>query len=332
MSKFRAFRVHRSVSGKYSRKVEELSTDDLPEGDLLIDVHYSSLNYKDGLSATGHPGVTRNFPHTPGIDAAGVVERSNSMEFKEGEEVIVIGFGLGMNTPGGFGRRIRVPSGWAVKRPSGLTLRETMILGTAGFTAALCIRKLEAAGMSNDGPVLVTGATGGVGSVAVQLLGQRGYEVHAVTGKQDQHDYLRSLGATEIMTREEASESSSRLLHQELWGGVVDTVGGDILVNGLKALRYGRSLAACGLVNSPNINITLFPFILRNINLLGIDSVELPIERKSEIWQLLADEWRILDLERLATILTLDTLSDAVGRILKGQMVGRGLIDLNTAS
>ena len=172
MSKFRVFRVHRSNSGQFSRKVEELITDDLPEGDLLIDVHYSSLNYKDGLSATGHPGVTRNFPHTPGIDAAGVVEQSNSVKFREGDEVIIIGYDLGMNTPGGFGKRIRVPSGWAVKRPGGLTLRESMILGTAGFTAALCIHKLEAAGMSHDGgPVLVTGATGGVGSVSVQLLG-----------------------------------------------------------------------------------------------------------------------------------------------------------------
>ena len=199
MSKFSALVVEKTADEKFTRRVLERSTDALPAGDVLVDVRYSSLNYKDALSATGNPGVTRNFPHTPGIDAAGTVIESVSTQFKPGDEVIVIGFDLGMNTPGGFGQRIRVPAGWIVPRPAGLPLEQSMILGTAGFTAALAVDKLEASGMrTNGGPVLVTGATGGVGSVAVMLLTHLGYEVAAVTGKAAQHDFLKKLGAKEI--------------------------------------------------------------------------------------------------------------------------------------
>ena len=326
---YSAFRVEKSDAGTFTRSVVELETTDLPAGDLLIDVAYSSLNYKDALSATGNPGVTRNFPHTPGIDAAGVVAESASAEFAVGDEVIVIGFDLGMGTPGGFGQRIRVPAGWAVPMPSGLNPRSAMILGTAGFTAALSVHKLEAAGMAPDGgPVLVTGATGGVGSVAVKLLAKLGYEVHAVTGKDAQHDFLRSLGATAILSREDALAGAERPLGRETWGGAVDTVGGQILVNAVKSLRYGQSLAACGLVASPAIPATVLPFILRHVNLLGIDSVELPLPQKAEIWRKLAGPWQLADLEDLAAPLDLGALDAAIDRILAGEMVGRGLVAL----
>lgn len=324
---FSAFWVEKGDQG-FTRGVIEREVDDLPAGEVLIDVHFSSLNYKDGLSATGNPGVTRNFPHTPGIDAAGVVAQSAADGFQAGDEVIVIGFDLGMNTPGGFAQNVRVPSGWVVKLPDGLSLHSSMILGTAGFTAAECIDRLESAGMTPDrGPVLVTGATGGVGSVAVKLLAKLGYEVAAVTGKSDQHDFLRGLGATEILSREDAAAGTDRPLLAERWGGVVDTVGGEILFNGLKSLKYGCSLAACGLVAGAGFQATVLPFLLRNVNLLGIDSVELPLPEKARIWQRLAGEWNV-DLADLEEPLTLDTLSGGIDRILAGAMVGRGVVHL----
>ena len=326
---YRAFRVEKSDSGEFARSVVALDAADLPPGEVLIDVAYSSLNYKDALSATGNPGVTRNFPHTPGIDAAGVVAESASDQFAVGDEVIVIGFDLGMNTPGGFGQKIRVPAAWVVAMPEGLDARSAMILGTAGFTAALCVHKLEAFGMAPDGgPVLVTGATGGVGSVAVKLLAKLGYEVHAVTGKESQHDFLRGLGAAAILSRDEALAGAERPLGRETWGGAVDAVGGPILVNAAKSLRYGCSVAACGLVASPQIPATVLPFILRHVNLLGIDSVELPLPQKVEIWRKLAGRWHLDGLEDLVAPLDLDTLSPAIDRILAGDMVGRGLVSL----
>lgn len=326
MSTFKALLVEKTDAG-FERSIVERDVADLPEGDVLIDVRYSSLNFKDGLSATGNPGVTRNFPHTPGIDAAGVVLESQSAEISVGDEVIVTGFDLGMNTSGGFGERIRVPAGWVVPKPAGLTLEQSMILGTAGFTAALCVHKLEAAGMTPEaGPVLVTGATGGVGSVAVMLLARLGYPVAAVTGKASQHDFLKSIGATDIISREDARAGADRPLGKETWGGAVDTVGGEILFNAVKSLKYGCSLAACGLVDSPAIPATVLPFILRHVNLLGVDSVELPLAQKVEIWQKLAGPWQLSDLSSLKESLTLDTLSSAIDRILAGEMVGRGVL------
>ena len=329
MTAFRAFRVEKTGERKFERRVVDRDTADLPAGDLLIDVQYSSLNYKDALSAIGNPGVTRQYPHTPGIDAAGTVVESSSNQFAPGDAAIVIGFDLGMNTPGGFGQRIRVPAGWAVPMPDGLDARSAMILGTAGFTAALAVDRLEAAGMRPDGgPVLVTGATGGVGSVAVALLARLGYEVHAATGKVSSFQYLIDLGARDVIWRQELLKGSSRALLKARWGGVVDTVGGPILFNAVKALRYGASLAACGLVASPDIPATVFPFILRGVNLLGIDSVELPLMRKADVWRKLAGPWKLDCLETLAFPLTLDNLSVAIDRILAGEMVGRGLLDL----
>lgn len=329
MSKFRALVVEKTADAKFTRRVAERATDSLPPGDVLIDVRYSSLNYKDGLSATGNPGVTRNFPHTPGIDAAGTVLESASAQFNAGDEVIVIGFDLGMNTAGGFGQRIRVPAAWVVPRPPGLSLEQSMILGTAGFTAALAVDKLEASGMRPDsGPVLVTGATGGVGSVAVMLLAHLGYEVAAVTGKASQHDFLKGLGAKEVLGRDAAADGAIRPMLKERWGGVVDTVGGDILFNAVKSLRYGCSLAACGLVASPQFAATVLPFILRHVNLLGVDSVQLPLVEKARIWNKLAGAWRLERLETLKVGFTLATISSGIDRILAGEMVGRGVLDL----
>ena len=322
---FSAFLVEKNEDG-FKRSVVEREIDSLPAGDLLIDVQYSSLNFKDGMSATGNPGVTRNFPHTPGIDAAGIVLESGVEDFSPGDEVIVIGFDLGMGTSGGFGARIRVPAGWAAKLPAGLTTQSAMLLGTAGFTAAECVDKLVRAGMLPEhGPVLVTGATGGVGSVAVKLLSHLGYEVAAVTGKTAQHQMLKDLGASEILSREEAMEGANKPLLAERWGGVVDTVGGTMLFNAVKSLRYGASLAACGLVGGAEIPATVLPFLLRNVNLLGIDSVQLPIEEKVRIWNLLATEW-LIDCSSLEEVLHLDTLSGAIDRILAGEMVGRGVL------
>ncbi|MEM7000324.1 MAG: YhdH/YhfP family quinone oxidoreductase [Pseudomonadota bacterium] len=320
---FNALQVTKTDAG-YERAIVSREVDDLPQGDVLIEVRYSSLNFKDGLSATGNPGVTRNFPHTPGIDAAGVVVESSVSDFSAGDEVIVIGFDLGMNTAGGFGQRIRVPAGWVVSRPEGLSLHASMILGTAGFTAAECVDKLLHAGIK-EGPVLVTGATGGVGSVAIKLLAKLGYEVAAVTGKPDQEEFLRAAGAAQILNRDSLSENSKRPLLAESWGGVVDTVGGDMLFNAIKGLRYGASAAACGLVGGADIPATVFPFILRHVNLLGVDSVELPLADKVSIWQRLATDWS-MDLSELEAPLSLDTLSDAIDRILAGQMVGRGVL------
>jgi alcohol dehydrogenase len=325
MSDFSAFQVRRTDDG-FERDVVRRSVTDLPDGDVLIDVRYSSLNYKDALSATGNPGVTRNFPHTPGIDASGVVVESSDPAFAPGQSVVVIGFDLGMGTAGGFAERIRVPAGWVVALPDGLTLRSAMVLGTAGFTAALCVDKLLAAGLApGQGPVLVTGATGGVGSVAVRLLAQLGYEVVAASGKAEQHAYLKALGATSIVDRDGARFGIDKPMLKETYAGVVDTVGGDTLVTGLKTLRYGGSLAACGLVESPAIHATVLPFILRHVNLLGIDSVQLPLAEKERIWNRLAGEWS-LDLEQTVTELQLDDLDAAIDRILGGNMVGRGLV------
>ncbi|MEM6708181.1 MAG: YhdH/YhfP family quinone oxidoreductase [Pseudomonadota bacterium] len=331
MSKFAALQVDRAGS-QFSRAIVERETADLPAGDILIAVEYSSLNYKDALSAHGNPGVTRTFPHTPGIDAAGQVLESSSAAFAPGDSVIVIGFDLGMGTAGGFGQRVRVPAEWVVAMPEGLSAERSMLLGTAGFTAALAVDKLEAVGMTpTQGPVLVTGATGGVGSVAVMLLHKLGYEVVAVSGKAEREPWLRALGATDVWTRETLAEGADKPLLGETFGGAIDTVGGELLFNGIKRLRYGASLAACGLVASPAIPATVLPFILRHVNLLGIDSVQLPLEEKARIWRRLATEWALgPSLDELKESLTLATLSEAIDRIYRGAMVGRGVVALRS--
>lgn len=314
---------------RYEARLAERSIDDLPEGDVLIRVRYSSVNYKDALSTKGNRGVTRHFPHTPGIDAAGTVAVDGG-GFVAGDEVLVSGYDLGMDTDGGFGQYIRVPAGWVLRCPAGLSLRDAMILGTAGFTAALCIEKLLLNGLTPEqGPVLVSGATGGVGSHAVALLAQLGYRVTALTGKTGAAEYLTGLGAEAVLARAEMSAGHNRPMLEEQWAGAVDTVGGEILTNMLKTLQYGGSVACCGLVASPTFTASVFPFILRGINLLGVDSVNLPLEKKAGIWQRLGDDWKVDNLEQMVTEIGFEELVEALKTVLRGGAQGRYLLDLD---
>lgn len=328
MSEFKALVVSEE-GGNYVSRVQSRHIDDLPQGEVLIRVRYSSLNYKDALSASGNKGVTRQYPHTPGIDAAGVVEASSVSELVVGDEVIVTGYDLGMSTAGGFGQYIRVPAAWVLKRPTALGLRESMLLGTAGLTAALCIDKLEQAGLQpGQGPVLVTGATGGVGSIAVAMLANLGYEVAALTGKALQSEFLKGLGASQIIDRTALEAGSEKPMLKEQWAGAVDTVGGEILFNAVKSLRYGASVACCGLTAGTAFSGSVLPFILRNVNLLGIDSVEQPLVVKASMWDRLSLQWKV-DLEALAQEVSLDQLPEQIERILAGRMVGRVLLNLD---
>jgi putative YhdH/YhfP family quinone oxidoreductase len=303
---------------------------ELPAGELIVEVRYSSLNYKDALSATGNKGVTRKYPHTPGIDAAGIVVDSTTSSFSVGESVIVTGFDLGMNTAGGFGQYISIPAAWVVKPPQGLSLRDSMAYGTAGLTAALCVLRLGAGGLNKDqGEVLVTGATGGVGSVAVGILAKLGFDVVAATGKTSEEAFLKRLGAKGIISREEANDTSGRPLQKARWAGVVDTVGGNILATALKTAKYGGLVAACGNAMSADLNVNVFPFILRGASLLGVDSVEVPMRARNMAWQKLAGEWR-LDLGgELVSECSLEELDSKFDQILKGGIRGRVVVDLN---
>jgi putative YhdH/YhfP family quinone oxidoreductase len=323
--KFKAMIVEEQPEKKFTRTVGSRAISDLPEGPLLIKVHYSSLNYKDALSATGNRGVTRKFPHTPGIDAAGEVVKDTSGTFKPGDQVVVTGWDLGMNTPGGFGEYIRIPAEWAIALPAGLSLHDSMILGTAGLTAGLSVQALAECVSAEAGEILVTGATGGVGSVAVALLAKAGYQVVAVTGKADQADFLKSLGAGEVITREAIMENADRPMMKERWAGAVDVVGGEMLAAILKSTSYGGTVTCCGLVGSPELPVNVFPFILRGVSLLGIDSVQCPTERRLTVWNKLAHEWKI-DLEALVKEVTLEDVEDSIQAILKGALRGRVLV------
>lgn len=329
MSDFRALVVEEQGSD-FVASVKTRSIDDLPAGDVLIDVHYSSVNYKDALSASGNRGVTKQYPHTPGIDASGVVLESASSAFAVGDKVIVTGYDLGMNTSGGFAERIRVPSKWVVPLPEGLSLRDSMILGTAGLTAAMCVDSLVQVGITPGlGEVLVTGATGGVGSIAVAILSKLRFNVAAGTGKADAKEFLEKLGASSIVSREALLENAERPMLKERWGGVVDTVGGNILMNAIKATRYGGSIACCGMVASPTFEANVFPFILRGVNLLGVDSVELPLDIKAHMWNSLANEWKLDQMDLLLNReVSLEELPDIFPTLLKGGAVGRFLVAL----
>jgi acrylyl-CoA reductase (NADPH) len=327
--KFRALVVEKTADKMFERSIRERTIDDLPPGDLLVKIHYSSLNYKDALSATGHPGVTRNFPHTPGIDAAGEVVSCESGDYSPGERVLVTGFDLGMETDGGFGQYIRIPSEWAVRLPLGLSLRESMIYGTAGFTAALCVWKLQHAGIAPEsGEILVTGATGGVGSIAVALLAQAGYRVTAATGKSSESDYLKSLGATEVLGREELLAGADRPMLKERWAGAVDVVGGETLAAVIKGTRYGGAVTCCGLVGSADLPLNVYPFILRGVSLLGVDSVQCPRELRQEVWKKLASDWKPPRLEETAVEIDLNGLEEKMQAILKGEVRGRTVVNI----
>ncbi len=328
---FRAYEVSEHIldgRSSFQGALVQKHVSSLPAGDVLVRVAFSSLNFKDALSSSGNKGVTRQYPHTPGIDAAGVVAESDSPLFVVGDEVIVIGYDLGMNTAGGFGEFIRVPAGWLVKKPAGLTLNESMIIGTAGFTAALCIEKLLLNGLdSSQGQVLVTGASGGVGSFAVALLAQLGFDVVAMTGTASAHEFLRGLGASQVIGREDYTQPGPKPLSKELWAGAVDAVGGDILFNIVKSLKYGGSVACCGLVASPQFQASVFPFILRGVNLLGVDSVNLPLAHKRQLWNKLATNWKPDGLVKLETKVGMSGLDAALRTVLAGQSTGRLVLD-----
>lgn len=327
MTAFDALRVHKTDDG-YTMAVESRQIEDLPAGELLVRVHYSSLNYKDALSASGNPGVTRNFPHTPGIDAAGLVEASDDPRFGPGDAVIVTGYDLGMNTPGGLGQYIRIPADWAIPMPPGLTARESMIIGTAGLTAALCLVKLERMGLEAGGDVVISGASGGVGSFAVALLAKLGYRPAASTGSADAAAWLESLGATEIIDRGVLATADKRPVAAEKWHGAIDTVGGTTLANIIRELRYGASVAAVGLVGGSDIPTTVFPFILRDVNLLGVDSVEISHRRRLDTWDRLASDWKLDNLEALANEIRLDQAPEHLQGLLSGSVRGRTLVNL----
>ena len=329
MSTYKAFEVREEIEKKFVGAIVEKSALELAEGSVSIEVHYSSVNYKDALSASGSKAVTREYPHVPGIDAAGKVLASTDSNFAVGDEVVVTGYDLGMNTAGGFGQQVTVPGGWVTKLPVGLSLRDSMVLGTAGLTAGLCVNKLLLNSITPEaGKVLVTGATGGVGIIACALLVKLGFEVVASTGKLAETTKLMALGVSEVISREAFSEENPRPMLKEGYAAAVDVAGGTTLVNVIKSLSYGGSVAACGLVDSPALSATVLPFILRGVNLLGVDSVELPLAQKQQVWNLFANEWALTDIDSLAETMVLAELPAVLAKVLAGGAVGRYVLDL----
>lgn len=325
---FRALVVREHDDGSFTRNIESKTIDALPQGEVLIKTAFAGLNYKDALSASGHKGISRNYPHTPGVDACGVVEHSLDDRFKPGDEVIVTGYDLGMNTSGGFQEYVRVPAGWVVPKPDGLSLKEAMVYGTAGFTAALSLYKMERMGQSPaQGEILVTGATGGVGSMAVGILSQAGYDVIASTGKTDAHAHLIKLGAKRIEGREFANDQSGKPLLRSQWAGAIDTVGGNTLATCVKACKRKGSVASCGLVGTHELHMTVYPFLLNGVNILGVDSAETEMSLRKMLWQNLADQWRIPNIESYGSFIGLDSIIAHMDLILKGQTKGRVVVE-----
>ena len=324
-TEYQAWRVHES-DGDYVGAEETCNTADLPDGEVLIRVTHSSLNYKDALSASGNKGVTRNFPHTPGIDAAGEVVASSGQP-AVGSKVIVTGYDLGMNTPGGFGEYIRVPAKWCVAMPAGWDERKAMIYGTAGLTAGLCVGKLLRMGAAPEqGPVLVSGASGAVGTVAVEILAGLGFQVTAVSGKPDHADALKALGASEVVGRD-ALEATPKPMLKPAFANAVDTVGGSPLAEILKQVQPGGSVSCCGLVAGPKVETTVMPFILRGVNLLGVDSVEIPLSDKETVWKKLSSDWACPKTEASARNIGRKDLDAALKAFLAGKSSGKIVLD-----
>lgn len=326
---YRALVVDRQ-NDTFTVTVRDLPESDLPPGDVTIRVHWSSINYKDGLALSPTGRIIRTYPMVPGVDLAGVVLESKDNRFAPGQEVIVTGYDVGVSHPGGFAELARIPADWVLPLPSGLTLKEAMAIGTAGFTAALSLEALEHNGLRpQNGTVIVTGATGGVGSTAVAMLAQAGYTVAASTGKTSEHAYLRQLGATEILSREEVSAESTRPLESERWAGAVDPVGGPTTAYLIRTMKYGASIALSGLTGGNTIATTVYPFILRNVNLLGIDSVYTPMERRTKTWQRLATDLKPRGLlDSIAVETDLEGVPTVCADILQGKVRGRTLVRL----
>ena len=331
LNTFKALLVEETDNKQFTLNIVNRSVSDLPENDLLVNVHYSSLNYKDALSASGNKRVSAHFPHTPGIDAAGVVVRDKSGTFSPGDEVVMFGYDLGMNTPGGLGQMISIPANWAVKRPDNLTLKEAMSYGTGGLTAALCIQKLEKMGARpEDGPVAVTGSTGGVGSISIALLKQLGYSVVAFSGKPEQTAHLKSIGADEVLHRDVLNEVADLPMGKERWAHGIDTLGGDYLSNLLKQIKSGGGVSACGLASSDSFSSTVFPFIIRGVSLLGVDSVYIPLSDKQRIWQRVASDMKLPNLQNLCEEISLEQTPEYLNRFIQAKVVGRYLVNLHS--
>jgi len=326
---FKALVVTETPEKKFVRQIVHTPLNGLPPGEVLVRVHYSSLNYKDALSATGNKGVTRRYPHTPGIDAAGVVEESLVSEFHPGDDVIITGNDLGSNTDGGFAEYVRVPAEWVVKRPPSLSLRDSMILGTAGYTAAVSVHKLLHHGVTpTKGPVLVTGATGGVGCIAVTILSKLGFHVIASTGKTEASQFLKDLGAKEIVSREEIRDTTGKGLLPGRWAGVVDTVGGELLDSAIRHTKLEGAVTSCGNVISSELHTSIYPFILRGVALIGINSAFTPMDVRQLVWEQLATNWKIETLSRLTTEVSLEELDPYIDLILGGGVRGRVLVKI----
>jgi len=316
------------INGKFVKNIKELPIKELDTNDILIRIKYSALNYKDALSSIGNRGVTREYPHTPGIDASGVVERSNTDKFKIGDEVIVTSFDLGMNTNGAFSEYISVPANWVIPLPKTLSLKEAATIGTAGLTAAIGIYKLIKNDQKEGNSILVTGSTGAVGSFAVKLLAHLGFNVTALSSKENKKDFLLSLGAHNVISKDELETHPKKPLLKENYDGAFDVVGGELLENILKQIKSEGSVAICGLVGSHKLNTTVMPFILRGVNLLGINSADFSQELRVTLWNMLANEWKI-DISDLSYEHTLEELPKLIDDMLNGKSIGRKVIKID---
>ncbi|RUL52243.1 NADPH:quinone oxidoreductase family protein [Lysinibacillus antri] len=329
IEQFRALVVNK-IEEDFTVTPQTLTVQDLPKGDVLIRVQYSGVNYKDSLATIPNGNIVKNYPFVPGIDLAGVVVSSEDSRFQEGDEVIATSYEIGVSHFGGYSEYARIPADWIVPLPKGLSTKEAMIIGTAGFTAALSVQRLEENRLSPDkGKVLVTGATGGVGSFAVSILSTLGYEVEASTGKESEHDYLKGLGATSIVPREEVFDGKVRALGKQKWAAAVDPVGGEPLASLLSQIQYGGSVAVSGLTAGTSLPTTVFPFILRGVNLLGIDSVYCDMETRLHVWNRLATDFKPKNIEALIQEeVTLEQLPEVLPTLLKGQARGRVVVQL----
>lgn len=327
---FNALIVDKNDEGKTNAAVKQITLEDLPAGEVTVAVDYSTVNYKDGLCIGPGGGLVRNYPHIPGIDFAGTVETSQDARYKAGDRVVLTGWRVGEAYWGGYSQKARVKADWLVPLPDGLDARAAMAVGTAGFTAMLAVMALEDHGLKpGNGPVLVTGAAGGVGSVATAILANLGYEVAAVTGRPEAAEYLKSLGATQIVAREDINETTKRPLEAETWAGCIDAVGGDMLARVLGQMKYGASVSAVGLAGGAGLPTTVIPFLLRGVNLLGIDSVMQPYENRVRAWARIARDLPMGKLEAMIVPATLNDLSTLGRDILKGQVQGRVVVDVN---